>query len=209
MQEVAEVLDRLNVLGASRERVTVDDIQGCLGRDAFGPTLLALGLLALSPVGDIPGAPTVLGIFIFSIGLQMAAGRKTLWIPRPLARRSVKGRRLRQAASLFSTCYAGACRDHQGAPDLPHRGSVRARDRSNLRCPGAHLAASRVRSFRSYRSVFSHHGFLDRARRPRRFARLDIGRPYDRRRLRHPHSHPVMRTHACRAQMNAVERDMH
>jgi len=101
VQEVAEVLDRLNVLGASRERVTVDDIQGCLGRDAFGPTLLALGLLALSPVGDIPGAPTVLGIFIFSIGLQMAAGRKTLWIPRPLARRSVKGRRLRQAASLF------------------------------------------------------------------------------------------------------------
>ena len=102
MQEVAEVLDRLNVLGASRERVTVDDIQGCLGRDAFGPTLLALGLLALSPVGDIPGAPTVLGIFIFSVGLQMAAGRKTIWIHSPSRPPSVKGLgRLRQAATLL------------------------------------------------------------------------------------------------------------
>lgn len=101
MQEVAEVLDRLDELGASRERVTVDDIQERLGRDAFGPALLTLGLLALSPVGDIPGAPTVLGIFIVSVGLQMVAGRSELWLPRALADRSFKGRRLCQTANLF------------------------------------------------------------------------------------------------------------
>ena len=85
MQEVAEVLDRLDELGASRERVTVDDVQECLGRDAFGPALLTLGLLALSPVGDIPGAPTILAIFIFGVAVQMAAGRNTPWLPRALA----------------------------------------------------------------------------------------------------------------------------
>jgi hypothetical protein len=101
VQEVGEVLDRLDDLGASLERVSVDDLKDCLGRDAFGPTLLTLGLMALSPVGDIPGAPTVLAIFIFSVGVQMAAGRDELWLPRALARRSFKGHRLCQTARLF------------------------------------------------------------------------------------------------------------
>jgi len=101
VQEVAAVLDRLDELGASRERVTVDDIQDSLGRDAFGPALLTLGLLALSPIGDIPGAPTILAIFIFGVGVQMAAGQETPWLPRALARRSVRGRQLCRAASLF------------------------------------------------------------------------------------------------------------
>jgi hypothetical protein len=81
VQEVADVLDRLDELGASQERVTVDDVQECLGRDAFGPALLTLGLLALSPIGDIPGAPTIFAIFIFGVGVQMAAGRITPWLP--------------------------------------------------------------------------------------------------------------------------------
>jgi len=101
VQEVADVLDRLDALGASRERVEVDRIREVLGRDAFGPALLTLGLLALSPIGDIPGAPTFLAVFIFGVGVQMTAGRKTLWLPRPLACRSVRGRRLCQAAGLF------------------------------------------------------------------------------------------------------------
>lgn len=101
MQEVADVLDRLDELDASRKRVTVDDVQECLGRDAFGPALLTLGLMALSPIGDIPGAPTILAIFIFSVGVQMAVGRNTLWLPRALVRLSVKGRHLCRAASLF------------------------------------------------------------------------------------------------------------
>jgi hypothetical protein len=101
VQEVAEVLDRLDKLGASRERVTLDDIQECLGRDAFGPALLTLGLLALSPIGDIPGAPTVLSIFIVSVGVQMAAGRSEFWLPRAFANRSFNGRRLCRTVSLF------------------------------------------------------------------------------------------------------------
>lgn len=101
MQEVADVLDRLDDLGASRERVTVDAIRECLGHYTFSPALLTLGLLALSPIGDIPGAPTVFAIFIFGVGMQMAAGRSALWLPRAMARRSVEGRRLCQAARLF------------------------------------------------------------------------------------------------------------
>lgn len=100
MREVEDMLDRLDELGASRERVTVDDIRTCLGRDAVGPALLTLGLLALSPLGDIPGAPTILAIFIFTVGLQMAVGRSRIWLPRRLARRSVRGRSLCRTASL-------------------------------------------------------------------------------------------------------------
>ena len=85
MQEVADVLDRLDELGASQDRVTVEDIQACLGRDAFGPALLTLGLLALSPVGDIPGAATVFAVFhLWRSACRMAAGRATPWLPRAL-----------------------------------------------------------------------------------------------------------------------------
>jgi len=101
VQEVAKILDRLDELGASRQRLTVDDVQEALGPDAFGPILLTLGILALSPIGDIPGASAVLGVFVFSVGVQMAAGRNKSWLPRILADRSFKGRYLRRSASLF------------------------------------------------------------------------------------------------------------
>jgi hypothetical protein len=101
LQEVAEVLDRLDELGASQERVTIDDVQECLGRNAFAPAMLTLGLLALSPIGDIPGAPTVLSIFIVTVGMQMVVGRRELWLPRFLADRSFSAHRLRQTARVF------------------------------------------------------------------------------------------------------------
>ena len=105
MPEGAEVLDRRDELGASRERVPVDDIRECLGRDAFGPALLTLGLVALSPVGDIPGAPTFLSIFIVSVGVQWAAGRSEPWLPRALAVRSFKAAACAGQAACFDRSF--------------------------------------------------------------------------------------------------------
>ncbi|KPP92173.1 MAG: putative ABC transporter permease component [Erythrobacteraceae bacterium HL-111] len=92
--EVADLLDRLDDLGRSQDHVTLAEIQKCLGRDAFGPTLLAVGLLALSPIGDIPGAPTIMSFGIVLVAGQMALGRNVLSLPRFLARRTIKASRL-------------------------------------------------------------------------------------------------------------------
>jgi hypothetical protein len=101
LEAIAEVLDRLDELGASRTRVTVGDVREALGKDAFGPALLTSGLLALSPIGDIPGAPTVLSLLIITVAAQMVFGRSDLWLPQFLARRSFSAHRLRQTARVL------------------------------------------------------------------------------------------------------------
>lgn len=101
MQEVAEVLDRLDALAASRQRVAVDDLRQCLGRDAFSPVLLSAGLLALSPLGDVPGASALLGGIIVTITAQMLLGRRTLWIPDFVVRGDFNSRRLHQTTRVL------------------------------------------------------------------------------------------------------------
>ncbi|KPQ22599.1 MAG: ABC-type transport system, permease component, partial [Porphyrobacter sp. HL-46] len=92
--QVSALLDRLEGFVEDREVVQVADIVDALGRDAFATALLLLGLLALSPLGDIPGAPTIMGLGIVIIAAEMALGRDTLWLPDLLAKRSVKAARL-------------------------------------------------------------------------------------------------------------------
>jgi hypothetical protein len=78
--------------------VTVDDVQDYLGRDAFACP--ADHWPSLSPIGDIPGAPTVLSLFIVTIAAQMVFGRSELWLPQFLANRSFSAHRLRQTARV-------------------------------------------------------------------------------------------------------------
>ena len=101
MQELNDLLDGLEEVAKVRERSSVADVSDCLGRDAFGPVLLALGLLALSPIGDIPGLPTVMSVFVVLVGVQLAIGREGFWLPRFLLKRSIKSSRLRQAVSFL------------------------------------------------------------------------------------------------------------
>lgn len=92
--QVSEILERLEELGASQDELEIADIQDALGRDAFGPSLLMFGLLSLSPLGDVPGGPTVLGIGIVAIATQMAIGRDGLWLPKFIAKRTISASHL-------------------------------------------------------------------------------------------------------------------
>lgn len=100
MEQVAAILDRLDDLGAAQDKVSVAAIHESLGRDAYGPILLTLGLLALSPLGDIPGVPTIMAPLIIGVTVQMAAGRSAPWIPGWLAERRIKGKYLCKAAEF-------------------------------------------------------------------------------------------------------------
>lgn len=101
---VGAVLDRLEELGGSGSQVTIAEIQQSLGSDAFGPVLLALGLVALSPIGDIPGSPTILSLIIMGVAVQMAGGRENLWIPELLAKRKIKASHMRRVAKVSRPC---------------------------------------------------------------------------------------------------------
>lgn len=69
-----------------------------VGRRSFGPMLLLAGLVAVAPViGDIPGVPTIVGVFVVLIAGQLVFRRQQIWLPRWLLKRSVRQDKLCKA----------------------------------------------------------------------------------------------------------------
>lgn len=80
------------------DQVSLDMILELVGRRSFGPILLVVGLTTLAPVvGDIPGVPTLMAILVFITGIQLLLGRKHIWLPHWLLKRSVSSDKLHTA----------------------------------------------------------------------------------------------------------------
>jgi len=69
------------------ERVTFRDILTVLRHRAFGFTLLIFALPCCLPMP--PGIPTVCGVALVVIALNLIAARQRLWLPRAIADKSV------------------------------------------------------------------------------------------------------------------------
>ena len=76
-----QVLDRISESAASHQRVTFGDIVDTVGSRSFGPILLVVGILLLSPISGIPGVPTVSGLLILFISVQMLVLGEDFWLP--------------------------------------------------------------------------------------------------------------------------------
>jgi hypothetical protein len=59
-----------------RDRVSLGAIADAVGRRSFGSLLLLSGLIVLSPIGDVPGTPTIMAAFIITIAAQLLVGRQ-------------------------------------------------------------------------------------------------------------------------------------
>src|SRR5699024_8849726 len=82
-----------------KDKVSVDNIHQAIGDRSFGPFLMIPGLIAVSPVGGVPGLPTTLAAISILFSVQILLGRNHFWIPAFLGRRTVKGERLADAAA--------------------------------------------------------------------------------------------------------------
>lgn len=84
------LLDRICEAKAEEGRISLDAILDEIGHRSFGPLLLLAGLIILMPlVGDIPGVPTVMGIFVILTSAQLLLGRDHFWLPDRLLRQSI------------------------------------------------------------------------------------------------------------------------
>lgn len=95
---VTQVLEALQA-AVSGERVSVRNIVAKLGERSFAPLLLLPAMILVSPISSIPGMPTFGALVIFLVTIQMLLGRRHLWLPGFLARRTIDTRRLDQAIS--------------------------------------------------------------------------------------------------------------
>lgn len=92
-----ELVDRLEEAAEQGGKVSLDLMMDEVGRRSFGPLLLLGGLLMTAPViGDIPGVPVILGLFVLLVAVQLLWGRDHFWLPQWLLRRSVSSEKLKQ-----------------------------------------------------------------------------------------------------------------
>jgi hypothetical protein len=96
-RSVGETLDRLEEAADRHDPVSMGDAVGAFGNRSYGPFLMVPALLEISPVGMIPGVPTLLSLVIILFAGQMLAGRSRFWLPRFIAERSVSSDKLRKA----------------------------------------------------------------------------------------------------------------
>jgi hypothetical protein len=99
-ESLNELLDRIDGVAQEEAVVSLEDVMEAVGRKSFGPLLLLVGVITVAPgVGDIPGVPTVLGLFVLVVSVQLLFGRKDFWLPQWMLDREVKAEKLRKMAA--------------------------------------------------------------------------------------------------------------
>jgi hypothetical protein len=78
-------------------QVSVQDVVSLLGPRSFAPIILAIGLIAVTPIDSIPTLPTTFGVIVLLTVGQMLIGRRSLWLPRGIARRALPADGLKKA----------------------------------------------------------------------------------------------------------------
>ena len=82
-------------------RVSVADLMDSIGERSFGPLLLVPSLIAVSPVGAIPGLPAITSVVIVLIAGQILLGQEHFWIPGWLGRRSIDANKMERGLQKF------------------------------------------------------------------------------------------------------------
>lgn len=81
----------------NRETTTLGDLLHAFGQRAYGPVLFAIGLVALSPLGAVPGASIVCATLVVVLAVQMSLRPGAPWIPHRLYAVQVDGAQARRA----------------------------------------------------------------------------------------------------------------
>jgi hypothetical protein len=92
--DLAGLLAILEKAGKAKPRVMVRELRDIIGRRSFAPLLLAVSLVGFTPLGGVPGVPTVLATIVVLIAVQIVMGFDALWLPNFLLDREVEGQKL-------------------------------------------------------------------------------------------------------------------
>ena len=82
---------------AGAERIPLELLVGAMEKRSFPVLLLLPALLLVSPLSAIPGATTLFGLTIAVLLAQFALGRRRIWLPAFVLRKSFDAGRLHRA----------------------------------------------------------------------------------------------------------------
>jgi hypothetical protein len=101
IKNIEELLERLSEASAQEDRIAVGTMVELVGQKSFGPLLLLAGLIAFSPLSGVPGVPTLVAMIVLLTAGQILFGRKALWLPNWLLRRTVARARYEKALKFL------------------------------------------------------------------------------------------------------------
>lgn len=93
-----QLLDRLDEAREGQEQVSMERLMDTIGRRSFGPLLLLIGIILVSPLSGIPGLPSTMGVAVFLLSSQMLLRRKRIWLPEWILRRNISQEKFARAA---------------------------------------------------------------------------------------------------------------
>jgi hypothetical protein len=94
-----DVVERVGGLGGDEQAVTIARMLEAIGRRAYGPLLLLIGLISISPLTAAPGATWAAAAVTFVLSAQMALGAAHPWLPQNLLDVRIASAALRRAAA--------------------------------------------------------------------------------------------------------------
>ncbi|MFX0546177.1 exopolysaccharide biosynthesis protein [Roseovarius sp. S1116L3] len=98
---VEDVLDNIRDLAEQdgKEDVSIGDVTEAIGGRGFGPLMFVPALFEETPIGAIPGVPTIIASICGVFAIQLVMGRKHAWLPGFIENRSVSAQKVRNAVS--------------------------------------------------------------------------------------------------------------
>ena len=110
MARATDIVDALHDAAQEGNPVAVERIVDHFDRRSIGAFIMVPALLELTPVGGIPGVPSVIGVIIAIFAAQILIGREDLWLPGFLGRRKVAADKIDGAAEWLRPVAAWADR---------------------------------------------------------------------------------------------------
>ena len=91
---LTDVVDELKDASQGKDTVEVGQLIDALDQRGYGPALAVIPLMELTPLGGIPGFPTVLALLVGILALRLLLGYQHFWAPNWLRERSLKSEKV-------------------------------------------------------------------------------------------------------------------
>ena len=88
-RNLGDLLQRIAEVASERDDVYFGTIMEALGTRSFGPVVLLIGVILVTPLSGIPGLPTTMAAGLLLVSLQLVVGRDSFWLPRWLTSRHI------------------------------------------------------------------------------------------------------------------------
>ncbi|MDX1635937.1 MAG: exopolysaccharide biosynthesis protein [Marinobacter sp.] len=96
-----QLLARVEQVSPGARYVSVGRMMDAVGRRSFGPVLLLVGLILITPLSGLPGMPTLSGLLVLITLSQLLLGHEHIWLPDWILRREVPRARLMRGLTLL------------------------------------------------------------------------------------------------------------